>query len=525
MTNIVEPFVSVNITNAAQTVGNDPQRVLFVGQQTATNALDGTLVENIQTTADANTLFGEGSMLATMIAAARELNEVVQFDAVVFDDAAGTPAEGSFDISGTGATEDGTLTFSIGSEANNSYTIAVSDGDAATDVATALNTAIGLDDTSLVAAALDTSDVDLTANNSGTIGNYIGLKVSGSVDGIIVTIVAMGVGVTGATDPTLTNWSDVVGDNRYQGVVWPYTTTEANIDELTGFLDPRFNASNAVLDGVGFCSITDSLAEFTDAVTGHGLVQNSQSLVIIGDKAEDLTAQRGPAQLEYPPSKAAMFAAIRALRLTEDASISDFVITANGALDAFGGAALASKPYFNTPFPDLPLITTGLGWTSLEIDQLKAVGITVFGNNQVKNGAISGEIVTTYLTDSAGNPDVTFTFLNYVDTATSTREYFDNNLRSRFAQSRLTEGDVIRGRDMANDLTIAGFLEGLYQDLSGPEFVLVQAGEAAFKFFKDNLVVTLEMSTGSASVQMQVPIVTQLRSITVTQQITFSTGA
>jgi phage tail sheath gpL-like len=250
---------------------------------------------------------------------------------------------------------------------------------------------------------------------------------------------------------------------------------------------------------------------------------NSQSLVMLTDKTESATAYKGPAVFELEQVKAAQFAAIRALRLTDGASISRFVITANGPLDSFGGPALASKPYFNTAFPNLPLVATGRGWNSTEIEQLHDEGGAVLGINAYGNAALAGEIVTTYKTDTAGNDDISFKYLNYVDTASGAREYFYNNLKARFAQSRLTEGDVIKGRDMANDLTIMAYCEKLYQDLSGADYVLLQAGETALKFFKANLVVTLDLATGRATIQMTVPIVTQLREILATMKIAFST--
>ncbi len=135
-----------------------------------------------------------------------------------------------------------------------------------------------------------------------------------------------------------------------------------------------------------------------------------------------------------------------------------------------------------------------------------------------------GEIVTAYKTDIAGNPDISFKFLNYVDTASGVREYYSNNLRKRFAQSRLTLGDTIRGRDMANDLTIRVFCEKLYQDLSSAAFVLLQAGEDATKFYKDNLDISLDLATGRATITMTVPLVTQLREIIATIKIAFDTN-
>jgi hypothetical protein len=144
------------------------------------------------------------------------------------------------------------------------------------------------------------------------------------------------------------------------------------------------------------------------------------------------------------------------------------------------------------------------------------------GVNRGGTGALVGEVPTTYKTDPASNPDLTFKFLNFVDTGSNVREYFFNNLKARFAQSRLTEGAVSRGRDMANQVVIAVFLDKLYNDLAGPNFVLVQDGEAAIKFFKENRTIVLDLATGKAIVTMQVPIVTQLRSIIVTMKIAFS---
>ena len=145
------------------------------------------------------------------------------------------------------------------------------------------------------------------------------------------------------------------------------------------------------------------------------------------------------------------------------------------------------------------------------------------GVNATGTSALVGEVKTTFKTDSASAPDPTFGFLNYVDTASNVREYIFNNLKARFAQSRLTAGSVSRGRSMANGVIIRAYCEQLYQDLAGPNFVLVQDGEAAFKFFKDNLAIVLDLENGKVTITMFVPIVTQLRTIIVTIKVAFST--
>lgn len=512
---IRQPKTTVNIVNASATVGNTEQRILIVGQKTsAGSAVAGALVEGIANGGAEDALFGRDGMLATLIRANKVRNQQVQVDAIALDDSgSGVDATGTIAVTGT-ATEAGTLTVITGSERNHKFSIAVASGDAATAVGSAIETAVNADLDVPVTAVNSTGTVTMTAINAGTYGNSIPIEVRGTVAGISTTVTGM---ASGATDPTLTSVFDVILDKRYQAIVWPYP--EAT-DELRTLLDARFNADGKVLDGVGFTAITDTVSNLK--VLGAAL--NSQSLVIIGDQTETETNYAGGSIVEIPMVVASQFAGFRGLRLDSAGfSIADLVITANGPLDSFGGPALASKPYFNTPFAELIPMQTGRGFDDSEIEDLKDNGISVIGNNIANNTVINGEFITTYKTDSGGNPDVTFTFLNFVDTASQAREYFFNNLRSRFAQSRLTEGDVIKGRDMANSQVVRSFLKRLYQDLSGADFVLLESGEDALNFFNDNLVIILDKANGKVTIQMTVPLVTQIREIVATMKIAFST--
>ena len=78
---------------------------------------------------------------------------------------------------------------------------------------------------------------------------------------------------------------------------------------------------------------------------------------------------------------------------------------------------------------------------------------------------------------------------------------------------------------MANAGVIRSFSKRLFQDLSGVDFVLVEDGEDALVFFNENMVITITKSTGTVSINMTLPIVTQLRTILFTTKIAFSTGA
>ena len=513
---IAKPDVTASLIPAGVTAGLTEERILVVGQMVAGTAVSGELQENILDDKGWDTLFGKTSAIAHAIRQMRRYNGVTQIDAIGLTDNGGaTDATGTFVISGT-ATEAGTLVFYVGSEKFRKYTIAVADTDTATVIGDALEAAITADLESMVTAANVTGTVTVTAVNGGTFGNTLGLKTTGLVGGVTNTLTTM---TGGATDPVLTGVFDVVGVKRYQGVAWQF---QADLAELTDFLDPRFNVDNNILDGVGFVGSTDTLANHLTALG----TENSQSLSINVDKLISTTKYVGPNILEVPFIKAAGFAAIRALRRTDGASLGQFVI-ARSARDAFGGIRLNSKPYFNTPFPDLLIPDTGNSWTDVEIDQLKDAGGWVIDQNRPGTAVIAGEVVTTYKTDSAGNPDPTWGFLNYVDTASVGREYIVNNTRSQYPQFRATGGALIEDVDSANEASVAAFVAEKNNDLG--QLAVVQSGTGTVngapvdfeKSFQDALVVTLNPVTGNFFVDMTLFIVVQLRGVTYGMKVAF----
>lgn len=510
---IKRPAVDSQIISANTAVSNTEQKILIIGQKvTAGTATAGTLVSDIQNDNSWDTLFGSHSMLAAMARNVRRYNTRTRMDAIVLaDNGSGVAATGTVTVTGP-ATEAGTLTVIVGSTVDNTYSIAVASADTATDVGDAIAAAVNADDKSPVTAANVAGVVTFTAANDGTVGNSIPIAVSGTIAGIGYTITTM---TGGATDPVFTGIFDLITDTRYQTFVWPYS---ASISTVSSELDTRWSAPFTVLDGVAIVGAADSYAN----ISALGAALNSNSVVIVSQEKMSVAARLvGPAIVEIPYNWAAMIAGIRALRLTDGASISRFIISRDGSLDRFGGMALASLPYFNTPVAALSPMNVADGFTIDEMANLKDDGVSVIGNNTTGTGVILGDMVTTYKTDAASNPDPTFKYLNYVDTSSGIREYYWNNLKARFAQSRLTEGALIPGRAMANGPLIESYVMSLYQDLA--DLALVQAGETAEQFVKDNLTVTLDLEEGSVTITMIVPIVTQLRVIYQTIQVGFTT--
>jgi phage tail sheath gpL-like len=515
MNGISQPDIDFTITPAVETQSTLPQKVLFIGQMTAAaTATTGELQTSIGNASEENGLFGIDSMLAGMIRAGKIINGQTRFDAIGLDDnGAGTAAAGAVVFATGPATEAGTFTVTIGSDANHKYEIAVADTDTVTTVGDALVTAITADTKAPFSGINTAGSVAITFGHKGTVGNSMTLKVEGTVAGITHSVTAM---TGGATDPVITTLFDVIDGERYQTIVWP---SEYGYTAVTAELDPKFNPTNDILDGVAISGETDTFANLKIA----GNAENSLSLNILGNKIVNDTSYKGSALLEFNYVMSSQFAAVRSLRLTEGASIARYVISTFGARDSFGGPAIASLPYFNTPFFELPQVPVGKGFTKIEVEELQPAGVSALGNNRAGNTVIAGEMVTTRKTDSAGNPEKTFKFLNNVDTSVTIREFMFNNLKARFAQSRLTEGDLVPNRNMANQGVIEAFTDGLYSTLSGEDYVLTQAGKDALKYFKANRSVTLNMEDGEVTVIMKTPIVVQLRKMIVNMQISFST--
>jgi hypothetical protein len=512
MTTQRNPRQNFKLASAIAEVQNTPQRVLVVGPQLATGtAVSGQLNQQILNDGSEDTLFGQKSLLAFAVRDYKRINQVSRVDAIGFDDDGGASKASSDTVFAGTATADADITVQVVSARYHSYPINVLIGETAAQIAAKVEAAIDLDGDVPVVASLATATVTCECQNGGTEGNTLSIRVIGAIPGVTITIGAF---AGGASNPSITNLFDVIAGQRYQGIVFPATWV---LTQLTDLLDDRFNVDNAILDGEGFISITGDFA----TVLAAGSAENSP-LTIFGfrDAVNDVQFQ-GSSLLHYSLGVSAQFAGARARRLTDGADTTD-LLSGDVGFDGRGGAALASRPYFNTPLK-LPIEDTGQGWTDQEVKDLTSAGVSTMGNNIANNGYITGAVKTTITTDAAGNPDTTFSFLNYFDTASGIREYMFNNNAVDAAQKRLTDGDLVEGRPMDNEDSIIARFVGYFQTLSGPDFALTQAGTAASDVFKQNIDINLDLDVGLVQMVFnRVPIVVQAREFDVTFKISFN---
>jgi phage tail sheath gpL-like len=516
---IINPIINTQILSANQESQNEEQKILFIGQKVAAGtAPAGVLVESIENDNSQYTLFGQNSILSNMVTAAKRINKISRIDAIPLDDdGAGVDATGTV-VFGGAPTEAGTIQIVVGGSKKHTYTLAITSGASLTSIGNLLADAITADASVPVSAVNVTGTVTLTADNAGLEGNFISIRSIGSVAGLTVTITGMS---GGATNPSLDNVLDVVENIRYQTIVFPssYLINDTN-DNILDFLENRWNPSgDRIFDGVGIMCVTDTFANLKAAT----YADNAKTICPISNIQVADSDFDGSALLELDYEIASQFAAIRALRLTTDANISDYVDATQGANDAFGGIHISTLPYHNTPFANLPLIDTKYQLTYLERQELKAVGWTILGNNISNTSIISDSAVTRYLKDAAGDDDLSFKYLNYVDQASVVREYFHNNLRRIFRQTRLTEGDLVDGYNMANAGIIKAELASLYTDLAN--LAIVISGETATKAFADSIVITIDEITGTVTIEMLDPVVSQLRQMNITMKLTFSVNS
>jgi len=522
---ISKPNVNISLASANNVLNIGDRRNLIICQTPGATA--HTLVQDIPdlTKTQLDSLLGAGSYARIMVQQWLDANRTgndygAKLDMITLLD--GAAATAATKVITLGATEAATaavasdIEISILSSELYNKTISVAVGDTSSEVAAAIVAAYASTTAPFTLAAGTTPNehvITVTATDLGTIGNDYGIEITGVPSAIDAVITS---GVTGAGPPiNLDTITDLLGETvRYQGILWP-SDLSGDVDEVTDFLDARFNVSNDILDGVAFMGDSNTLTLEKALANLH----NSPSLVIAGNAITVGSSTKiGPEVVHPVDWTTATFMGIRARRLTDNASIAS-VVTANASNDQFGGQALASLPYFNTPIASVPVTGSVNLFDSSEQVELNAAGYTVIGPNKPITETITGAMVTTYKTDPAGNPDISFSYLNYVDTSSVCREFFFVNFKSIFAQSRLTDGNLIAGRSMENEASLKAVFKRLLQVLK--DNTLIRDGSVADALVEDSLTVVIDLANRKATINSVLPIVTQLETINSTLQLTF----
>lgn len=166
----------VDPSKARQGPAVQDYHVLVIGQRLATGTVAELIPKLCTSAAQAADFFGANSMLHHMVEAMFRVNpSVTKITAVAQDDAGAAVAATSALVASGTATEAGTIHLYV---AGREVQVAVASGDASTDVAAAINTAVGAATDLPVTGGVVSSTVTLTARNAGEEGNELDVRHS-----------------------------------------------------------------------------------------------------------------------------------------------------------------------------------------------------------------------------------------------------------------------------------------------------------------------------------------------------------
>lgn len=227
----------IEISNLLASQGQQQFKVLFIGQRLTGSSVVAGVQTQVTRPDQADTFFGRGSMLAEMMRAGKNVDNWTDTWAIALDDdPAGAAATGSIKITGP-ATKSGTLMIYIAGKAVKVGVVAGDTSDViATDIITAITANTALPVTAVIDGA-DTTKVNLTARHKGEVANDIDIRLNyygeSTPAGVQVAIVGMS---GGTTNPDIVTALSAIGAEWFNWIVMPYADT-ANVLALESELN------------------------------------------------------------------------------------------------------------------------------------------------------------------------------------------------------------------------------------------------------------------------------------------------
>lgn len=397
------PFVQAEINKLISTKGTVKQEytALIIGQKTSLGTADADAIYDIFSVNEGKSKFGENSMLANAIDGWFDNNKSVKLKVLPLDDlVGGTQAEGTLTITGT-ASAAGTFSYYIDGKA---YKIAVSVGDTAAQVATALDAIINANSEALVTSGVTTGVITLTSVHKGTFGNTIKTMMNYNSDELTPAgLTAVNVAIaSGAGDPDLSAFViPHLEENQYNLIAHPYNEN-SNLILIAEALADNFKATE-MLDSFAVSGFEDTV---TNMVTKADAI-NSPFITILD---------------------------------TENAFVNSLAFAARNI--GYIADIAQSDPgagYLNKEVVGVLALPQRL---RTERNVLAGAGISTFKTNSVK--VINEKTVTSYVKDSQAIADDAFSELRVMLTLSFVRYSFIVKM-SQFQNFKLGNDDDIFG--------------------------------------------------------------------------------
>lgn len=249
-------------------------RRLLLGQKLVGGTAVAEELVRVTSGAQADSLFGAGSMLAGMVRAALAQDSYTELQCLpLVDNPAGVSATGTLTFTGP-ATASGTIKLLI---AGRAVDVGVTSGDAASDIATAAAAAITAASDMPVTASASLAVVTLTARHKGEAGNSLDLRANyydgqALPAGVTLAVVAMN-GGTG--NPALGTAFAAIGDEWFHTWGFAYSDS-ASLAALKTELADRF-AWDREIEAHAFVAARGTQGSLGTLGDSH----NSQHLTIV----------------------------------------------------------------------------------------------------------------------------------------------------------------------------------------------------------------------------------------------------
>lgn len=232
-------YIENDSSRAVEGLADLPLRILVIGGRLSTGSIPVNTLARVLSKDDGPAMFGRGSQLALMLAKLKNVNKFAEVFAIG-QTTSGTAATKTITVTGP-ATSDGTLHFLVN---GNKVDVAVLNGTAQNDIATAIDTAFALYEADwMYTFAVATNVVTGTSRHGAAFSsdfdiqlNYYDREELDMPAGVTVTIAA---GVAGATDPDVTAALAAIGDEWFTDIVLGYNL-DANMDIVEAELEDNF---------------------------------------------------------------------------------------------------------------------------------------------------------------------------------------------------------------------------------------------------------------------------------------------
>ncbi len=257
--NLRIPFVAVEISNenANQGANLKAYRALIIGQRLTAGTVPAATPVRVTSKGQADSFFGQGSMLSNMVEKFILNNSFTETWAVALDDdAAGVKATATMTFTGP-ATSAGTAFLYIGGRR---LTVGVNSADAATAIAAAVVAAITANPDVPVTAAAAAGVVTLTAKHKGVVSNKLDVRLNYNTgealpSGVACTLTPF---TGGTANPDISVAFAALGDTQYDAVAFPYTDSNS-LQDIEAELQSRWGAMR-MIEGLAFCADNGNMA-------------------------------------------------------------------------------------------------------------------------------------------------------------------------------------------------------------------------------------------------------------------------